>query len=122
MPRGGTLTFRTGPHEDADRDCSSGCRRCDGPSRGDNRGCSTWNMVRIELADTGCGISADRIATVFKPFETRGPSGKPIGGSGLGLTVCKRLIERVGGTIEVVSEPGNGACFTLLLPAIARAA
>lgn len=120
MPRGGTLTFRSGPdpHDDSANEDASRKGSSDGPLVGVG---STWNMVRLELADTGCGIAPERIKTVFEPFETRGPDGKPGGGSGLGLTVCKRLIERVGGTIEVDSVPGEGACFRLLLPAVTPA-
>jgi len=119
MPRGGTLTFRVGPNADG---VDAQSENCGGDDGGGGGGCSTWNMVRLELADTGCGIAPDRITKVFESFETRGADGKSGGGSGLGLTVCKRLIERVGGTIEVVSVEGEGACFRLLLPVISRAA
>ena len=74
-------------------------------------------QVKISVADTGEGIPAKAQPNIFERFygvdksRTRG-----IGGSGLGLTIAKRLIEAHGGRIEVESEPGKGSTFTLVLP------
>ncbi len=67
--------------------------------------------ILIEVADNGCGIPAAKLARIFDPFFTTRP-----GGSGLGLSVCKNLVEQMGGGIEVESEVGVGSVFTLYLP------
>jgi PAS domain S-box-containing protein len=71
--------------------------------------------VRLSVRDTGAGISADRIDKVFDPFFTTKPVGE---GTGLGLTICHRIVEEHGGTIYVESEPGKGTTFIITLPAI----
>lgn len=68
--------------------------------------------ARIQIADNGPGIAADRLARVFEPFFTT----KGLRGTGLGLAVTRRIIEQHRGTIEVQSKPGNGATFTVILP------
>ena len=76
---------------------------------------ATWNMpraLRIQLEDSGCGIPKHKLATLFDPHVSHGEGG----GAGLGLTVCKRLIEQAGGRIEVVSTLAVGTCFTITLP------
>lgn len=82
-------------------------------------GCSTWNTspVVIEVSDTGCGIEPDRMAQIFDPFVTHLASETP--GTGLGLTICKQLIEEAGGRIEVESQVSVGTTFTMTLPAAA---
>jgi len=73
--------------------------------------------VEIEVRDTGPGIPADDLPRIFEPgFSTRP------GSSGLGLAVCRRILEQHGGTITVESRAGYGASFHLKLPAIAPAA
>lgn len=67
--------------------------------------------VAIVVADTGCGISEEHLNKIFDPLFTTKPKG-----IGLGLAVCKNLIETNGGTITVHSEQEKGATFTLLLP------
>ncbi|XVJ58893.1 MAG: two-component sensor histidine kinase [Tepidisphaera sp.] len=65
----------------------------------------------IHVIDTGPGIKPELIASIFKPYVTTKP-----GGSGLGLSTTKRLIEAHGGKIDVHSEPGRGSQFTVTLP------
>lgn len=67
--------------------------------------------LRIDLNDDGPGISPDIAADLFKPFAS-----KTEGGTGLGLYLSRRQIELMGGTISVSSKPGEGACFTIVLP------
>ena len=68
----------------------------------------------VEIEDTGAGIPAEDRARIFDPFFTT----KPIGfGTGLGLSVCHRIIADFGGTITVESEVGRGALFRITLPA-----
>jgi len=71
--------------------------------------------IRLSVRDTGAGIPADLIDKVFDPFFTTKPVGE---GTGLGLTICHRIVEEHGGTIDVESEPGKGATFTITLPSV----
>jgi signal transduction histidine kinase len=74
-------------------------------------------MVRVSVADTGEGIPADELALIFERFYRVDRSRtRKTGGSGLGLTIAKRLVEAHGGTIEAESEPGRGSTFTFTLP------
>ncbi|MGZ4978025.1 MAG: response regulator, partial [Methylobacter sp.] len=73
--------------------------------------------VAIEVADTGIGIPADKLESVFRAFEqVDGSSSRAYGGTGLGLTISRRLAQFLGGDIEVSSEEGKGSIFTLMLP------
>jgi signal transduction histidine kinase len=73
--------------------------------------------VRIEIADKGAGIAADDLPHLFEPFYRGGRAREgQIPGSGLGLSVVKRLVEKQGGTISVRSYPGSGAMFIVCLP------
>ena len=67
--------------------------------------------LRIEIADTGIGIAPKRHAEVFEPFNRLGAEAGPIEGAGLGLSICKRLIELMQGRIGFASEPGAGTRF-----------
>jgi signal transduction histidine kinase len=74
-------------------------------------------MARIEVVDHGCGIPADQIPRMFQKF-TRGKNAyanKPVG-NGLGLYICKGIVERGGGTLSVSSAEGKGTTMTLDLP------
>jgi len=75
------------------------------------------DQVRLEVADSGPGIPPDVRARVFEPFFTTKPSGE---GTGLGLSLCRGIIEDHGGTIDVTSEPGHGARFVIELPVLTR--
>jgi signal transduction histidine kinase len=68
----------------------------------------------IEIADTGVGMDADFVSRIFDPFFSRRADG--VKGTGLGLTIVKNCVERMSGTIGVVSAPGRGTRFTLRLP------
>ncbi len=78
-------------------------------------GVENAGWVRLDVRDTGAGIPADLIGKVFDPFFTTKPVGE---GTGLGLTICHRIVEEHGGTIDVESEPGKGTTFIIKLPAI----
>lgn len=73
--------------------------------------------VRLAVADTGIGIADEAIERVFEPFsQAHASTAREYGGTGLGLTIDRRLVELMGGTIDVRSEPGQGSCFWVDLP------
>jgi signal transduction histidine kinase len=75
--------------------------------------------VLFEVTDSGCGIAAEHYEEIFDEFyRVPRPDGLMREGSGLGLCVNKRLVETLGGEIALTSEPGNGATFSVRLPAI----
>lgn len=75
------------------------------------------NQLEVSVADTGEGIPAEELTNIFEQFYRVDKSrARTTGGSGLGLTISKRLVEAHGGTIEVQSELGKGSCFTFTLP------
>ena len=79
-------------------------------------GC-TANTLDVTISDTGIGMSQQTIAHLFSPFmQADSSTSRRYGGTGLGLAISRRLIELMGGTIHIVSTPGAGSAFTLLLP------
>ncbi|WNG34499.1 HAMP domain-containing protein [Archangium violaceum] len=69
--------------------------------------------VTVEVSDTGCGIPAENLERIFRPFFTTKPAGV---GSGLGLSVCQRIIVAHGGELTVESVVGRGTTFRVVLP------
>ena len=73
--------------------------------------------VRVEVRDTGIGIAPDRIGAIFESFTQADRSThRAYGGTGLGLTICRRLVDLMDGSIGVVSDPGRGSTFWFELP------
>ncbi|MGL5888949.1 MAG: ATP-binding protein, partial [Bacteroidia bacterium] len=71
----------------------------------------------IDVKDTGIGIPADKLSTIFDAFSQADNSiTRRFGGTGLGLTISRLLIERMHGTLQVSSEPGKGSTFTVSIP------
>jgi signal transduction histidine kinase len=71
----------------------------------------------ISVADSGIGIASDLLPRLFEKFQQgEGGSTRRYGGAGLGLAICRQLVELMGGTLAVESDPGRGSVFTILLP------
>jgi PAS domain S-box-containing protein len=100
MPRGGRLTISTGSV------ASDGSRMPAGA------------YALVEVSDTGVGIPPESIGRVFEPFFTTKEAGK---GTGLGLAIVYGIVTRHGGVVEVVSPPGGGTTFRVLLPLVTTA-
>jgi signal transduction histidine kinase len=76
------------------------------------------NWVEIEVRDTGIGISADDLKTLFQEFrQVNSEASRRQKGTGLGLALSQKLCRMMGGEVFVESEPGAGSCFTIRLPA-----
>ncbi len=74
-------------------------------------------MVEIRITDSGVGIPMDQLRLIFEPFySTKEPDEHGHGGSGLGLSVCRQIIEQHQGRIRVESQVGKGSTFTVKLP------
>jgi signal transduction histidine kinase/CheY-like chemotaxis protein/HPt (histidine-containing phosphotransfer) domain-containing protein len=72
--------------------------------------------LRFEVRDTGPGIPADQIERIFEPFARGdGSSARRFGGTGLGTTISRDLVERMGGALAVRSRPGEGATFVFTI-------
>lgn len=75
------------------------------------------NNIVISINDTGIGIPQDRLSSIFEDYERlNGKLATRFRGTGLGLTITKKIIEVMNGFIEVQSEQGVGSCFTVILP------
>jgi signal transduction histidine kinase len=68
--------------------------------------------VAVEIADTGPGVPQEMKEQIFNPFYTTKKSGV-----GLGLAIVSKIVDAHGGTVKLVSAPGQGACFRVTLPA-----
>ena len=75
-------------------------------------GSKNEKSLTVAVHDTGVGVAPENLGKVFNPFFTTKAKGQ-----GLGLAVCKRLVEAQGGTVNVSSETGKGSTFTVTVPA-----
>ena len=75
-----------------------------------------YMMVRTRVSDTGIGMSQDYLTKIFDAFtRERNTTKSKITGSGLGMSIVKRYVDLLGGTIDIESEPGKGSTFTVTL-------
>jgi len=89
--------------------------------RGSVRVKADWNReldtITFEVTDTGIGISPDNLQLIFEEFsQIEHPLQRRSKGTGLGLPLCRKLAELLGGRVEVESQPGAGSTFRLVLP------
>jgi signal transduction histidine kinase len=97
MPTGGAIRIHVTPDRTTDGD---------GPPAA---------YVRIDVADTGIGIPPEAIERIFEPAYTTKPTGQ---GTGLGLAVVRRIVDRAGGFVRVQSSPGRETTFHVYLPRV----
>jgi two-component system sensor histidine kinase ChiS len=91
-------------------------------TRGDITVTALWQgeVLEVSVSDTGVGIAPDQFETIFESFQ-QGSAEHAASGSGLGLSVTRKLVELHGGTIRVASEVGQGSTFTFTLPRVEAA-
>jgi signal transduction histidine kinase len=82
------------------------------------------NMIDLVVRDSGCGIPPEILPRIFDSFFStkNGPDASGKGGTGLGLSMCREIIESHHGRIRVESTPGRGTAFTLKLPPVGKTA
>ena len=73
--------------------------------------CARADHVEVTIADTGCGMAPEVLARIFRPFFTTKAAGM-----GVGLAICKSIVERHGGVLEATSEAGAGSAFSIRMP------
>ena len=75
------------------------------------------DTITFAVADTGIGINPDNLQLIFEEFsQIEHPLQRRSKGTGLGLPLCRKLAELLGGRVDVVSQPGVGSTFSLVLP------
>ena len=74
------------------------------------------DRLRIRVTDSGPGIPAERLAELFQPFNRLDAEHSSIEGTGIGLTITRRIVETMGGTVDVESAVGVGSTFWIELP------
>jgi len=78
--------------------------------------CLDEQTCTIRVSDNGIGIDPEQAERIFKPFERLHGKSSIYSGNGIGLAICKRIVERHHGRIDVISQPGQGSTFLIQLP------
>ena len=77
---------------------------------------SVAHAIRFSVSDTGIGIPPDKVQTIFEPFtQVDSTTTRKYGGTGLGLTISRRIVELMGGRLDITSTPGVGATFSFVV-------
>jgi len=77
-----------------------------------------WGDLRIEVADTGMGVSAEHLSKIFQPFyQVDSAASRKRGGTGLGLPISLAIMKMHQGWLDITSEPGRGTTAVATLPA-----
>jgi hypothetical protein len=97
MPEGGQVTLRTGLYA--------------GNGADGEQGKANGQVVEVSVSDSGPGIPGHLVSEIFTPFFTTKPRG-----AGLGLSICRRIVEEHGGSINIECGGGQGATFRVVLP------
>jgi len=106
MPDGGTLAIKSYYKQPSSTERNAG-------SHASGRVFGETTIVVVEIHDTGSGIPPDKLSKIFDPFFTTKPPGK---GTGLGLTVTRKIIELHGGSLQITNKPKGGVRTLLLFP------
>ena len=75
------------------------------------------DAVWLHVSDSGAGLDEDQLTRLFRPFERLGAQRSAVPGTGLGLALSRQLAEAMGGSLSVLSRPGEGSTFSVRLPA-----
>ncbi|MCI1186687.1 PAS domain S-box protein [Hymenobacter sp. DH14] len=93
------------------------CRLVAGPASAAEAAGTVW--LRFVVSDTGVGIAPEALDKIFEPFaQAAASTDREYGGSGLGLSISEGLVQLMGGTLRVCSEPGAGSTFSFTLPLV----
>ena len=97
-------------NDDIDRIVSAGGKSIERPIR---------DYLVLQVIDSGIGMTAEQVARLFQPFtQADATIAKKYGGTGLGLTICRKLTTMLHGQLKVSSQPGKGSTFLVIVPAV----
>jgi len=96
---------------------SNGIKYSHAPARVSIFASSAAGRVELQVSDSGRGLAPEQVTHLFEPFNRLGAEHSGVDGSGLGLVIVKALVERMGGTVQVTSQLGQGTRFSIELPA-----